>query len=529
MPVFAEWLNANEVRRYPLHDHSTGLDVNGRRVPDNIIVDARIWVPKSLGRVVFVSSIGITSGLVTATFLAASGSPFLQDDTASSSSGPGGFVPLAVVRVARPVTRFVNVAVEALSPGVGGWVAFGEGAVSIEQGNWRFDGPEAAQLNERAVQAYDDAAVSGLGKAGTGASIGGLVRLRGEPGILRTFKATRTIEGMEREVAVIAMDLSENKVTRLQEFSGVCGRRPQAGTCSKPALERINNVEPDVAGNVELVFEGDAVVGDIGRGMIVDFPVGLAEQCPTDIDDNVDFPPPGGPPSPIESSTSPEPPEPPIPGSSSSGSLDSEYCEDFEDDVADELDVVQGSFAIEEVAGRSKRYISASGLVTPQFATDVFRQLDADVEAYIVKATIRPLGAEGNGFVIAGYRNSNSFLFAGISLRDGGKFFIGRKVFSGGAWPNGLGQGFVFDLDFAPAFPTPLTDYRVSLLIKNASLASLRVRWNDGTADREQTQPVSLTSFNEVGQGGLGVVGAETEFDDFGINCQGSSSSGFGI
>jgi len=519
MLVFSEWLNANEVRRYPLHDRASG------ELPDNILVDARLWVPKSAGHAVFVSSVGITSGLVTITFLAAPSSPFVLGTGASTP-----FSPLAVVRVSRPVTKFVNVAVEALYPGVGGWVAFGEGAATLEEGFWRFSSPAEAQLNERCVTLYDDAAVSGISKAGVSQVLGGLITLRGESGVLKTYKATREIEGTDHEVAVVAMDLSEDRVSRLQNYTGTCGGRPHVNTCRKRVITRINNVEPDDDGNIELVFEGEMTVGDVQRGMVVDFPTGLDDVCPEAVDDEVPYPPPGGPPSP----TPPTPPPDPSGSSacsSSDPSLSPGYCEDFESGTAEEMEVIEdtASFTVLDVTGRGKRYVSGTSL-TGQTSVNVFRDLDAN-DQYTVEGIIRPRNADGNGFLVAGFKNTNSFMFAGITLRDGGRFFVGRKVYSGGNWPNGLGQGYTFHLDWAPNWDTPEeTDYRVTFAIYSEDLAEVKVAWNDGTTDREQTQLVVLPSqFNAEGRAGLGVVGSKTEFDEYGINCDeypSSSSSG---
>jgi len=518
MLVFSEWLNANEVRRYPLHDSASG------ELQDNILVDARLWVPKSAGRVVYVSSVGITSGLVTLTFLAAADSPFLD-----GTGTPVSFTPLAVVRASRPVTRFVNMAVEALYPGVGGWIALGEGAVEIESLNARFTGPAETQLNERCVNVYDDAAVSSVGKENVAEGLTGLITLRGEAGVLKTFKATRTVEGVDREVAVVAMDLGDNKVSRLQDFSGVCGGRPQANTCRKRVVERINTVTPDDDGNIDLVFEGDMTVGDVQRGLIVDFPVGLDDVCPESISNEIPFPVPGGPPSPT-------PPEPPPEPSGSSGQSDSSeglpsgYCEDFEDGVAEELDNFVGSFTIEDVPGRTKRYVSAADDTGQQLATNYLRQFNTEEgETYTVVSIIRPRSVDGKSFLIAGFKNDNLFTFAGITLENGGSFFVGNKS---GETGGSFGSGYRPYLEFAPEWDTPPdTDYQVTFAIYSSDIAEMKVAWNDGIADREQTQLVVLASFQEKGRPGLGVLNSETEFDDFGVNCEefpssSSSSSG---
>ena len=94
--VFPGWSNANEQRGYPLHDLATKQSPDGTKLPSDILADANIMVPESAGKFVFVSSVSITPGLVSVTFLATDTDPF-----SPGSTPPSTFVPLAAISVSR--------------------------------------------------------------------------------------------------------------------------------------------------------------------------------------------------------------------------------------------------------------------------------------------------------------------------------------------------------------------------------------------------------------------------------------------
>jgi hypothetical protein len=518
--VFTEWLNGNESRSYPVHDSASRQAVDGTLLPNNLIVDANIWLPRSAGRFIYISSVGRTSGLFTLTLLASNYSPFCP----GSSSSSAGFIPLAVLRVSHPIVRFKNYAIEALYPGVGGWIALGGGALETEQLFQRFDGPEATQLGSRSVRAYVDAPVTSLGK--TGIALTGLIRLRGQAGVTKTYKATRNIDSVDREVAVVALDRATQGVAQLEAFAGACGGRPHVNTCNERVITQINDVLPDDDGDIQLVIE-NVVVGDIGDGMVLDPDTSLSEVCSTLNPPHIPHDIFGPEPSPSSSSSGPSSSLSSLSSSSSSG-LPAYYCEDFEDGQAHEMTVEKGAFSIENTP-RSKRYVSTAGDLLDQFSIDRYRRLLVD-DAPTFHAIIRPLTASlGEGHLIYAFQHANSFLFAGVSLRThsaypNGRFFIGRKIASGGAWPSGLGLGYVFDISYNPGVPLQITDYEFTVRpfrIGPNYFTDLTVEWVGGLVTDTFVHPMPILD----GFAGLGVVGSETEFDDFGINCPLYSSS----
>lgn len=540
MIVFQEWMNANEQRNYPLHTLATRMDKNGKELPNDAIVDGQLWLPRSAGRLAYISSFGLTSKLVTLTILATDDNPFCPISSTSAQ-----FVPLAVLSVVRPIVRYKPYQVTPLYPGVGGWFAFGGRCELDEPLTLLFDEPEATILTDRAVRAYNDVPVLSLGKEGSATELTGLVRLKGEAGAVITRKEQRIIGGSVKDVAVIALDLTTNGVETLQDLAGTCGHRPQARNCNKAPIVSINDVLPDDVGNIDIEFEGDAVVGDVQEGMILDYPVSLAEVCPP-IDPNRLFIEPPGPTSssstPSESSSSVSSEQP-----SSSESASPFYCEDFEAVGAPEeltqrkpelLPPYVFGFTIQNV-GAGKRYVSQPGLPgAEQFSIDLHRKLNPSTP-YRISGILYPRTvATGEGHLIYAYKTDINFLFAGLTLKPvydpsgiyypDGAFFVGRRLATGSS---SLGSFYNFFTGsvFAPPFPLIQTDYRLTVEVSQIGinyLTRIYAQWCDPVhgeqlLDETFVHPIAIPS----GYAGLGVINSETEFDRFGIDCPDYESS----
>jgi len=267
--VFTEWLNANENRKYPLHDEAGAVGL-----PNDILADANIWIPRSAGACVFLSSVSITNSLITMTFAAASENPICGSPSPS-------FVPVAVLNVKKPAVRFKNYALVPYIDGAGGWVALGKGATEADGPLFlSFPNPKDGLLADRAVRAYPSIPVRTLGKEGITPPLQGLIRLAGVDGSTFTKGAVLDIGGKKQLVGLIGLDTTENGVAKLQEFAGPCGHRPQSQTCNKTPIVSINGVTPDCEGNIDIAFTGLPVIGDTGDGLLFDSPLGLNEACP---------------------------------------------------------------------------------------------------------------------------------------------------------------------------------------------------------------------------------------------------------
>lgn len=552
--VFQEWLNANEGRAYPINDRASRLDKNAKLLPNNIIADANIWLPKSAGRSVYLASVGLSPNLVSLTFAA---TDFTFCEGASSSSGTPSFVPLAVLSLTKPITRFKNYPLQAIYPGAGGWVAFGSGALSDLSIQLLFDNPEMTLMLDRCVRAFNDIPVLSISKLNLVNKLTGLVRLKGQAGVTRTFKTQRLIQGVERDVAAIGLDLSVNKVATLQEFAGECGHRPQNGDCNKAPLTEINGVKPDGNGNINIRFVGDAVPGGGDGAIVIDFPLGLANAC---IDQGFKLYLEGCPPEePSSSSSSSQNESDPddvgsssLSGPSSSSTSDEPnpcfgncYCETFENGYG-EMAVVEGPMPLVLSEGTT-RLATPPGIVGPVYANATLRPqtLSEIGEFFVLKTKMKPTDAQnGEGHFIFSWRNPNNFFFAGLTLKPSssalypypnGSFFVGKKVLSTLNWPAALGQGYNFLAGARFNAPVALipTDYDMTLIVTKISASLIEIRlmvdyviggtpysFDSGSSIIVPESVAGQPFFNLRGNVGVGGIYApNTQFDLFGINC----------
>lgn len=542
--IFTEWLNANENRAYPLHDNA-GRRAGTSLLPNDLLADCQIWLPRSLGRYVCLSSASVSPKLVTLTFVASQEHP-------QCGSPDGSFTPIAVLSLLRPVVRFKPYALRPLAPGVGGWINLGNGANGANL-TALFENLSEGLLCDRTVRSYPDLPVSSIGKTGISPPLQGLVGLRGSLGKVVVSNGTRVIGGITRKVILIGLDLSSSPTATLLDYAGACGHRPSAATCNKPALTEINQVKPDCNGNIDLVFLGDVVVGDAGDGLILDNPVGMAQVCvpkPYKVIDNNDCSSSSSAtPPPESSSSSPSPP----PESSSSG-LAGPYCEDFTGPHT-ELTDKSGTFTLQTIKRFQPPYeltlkrLVSSGTVQEEFTLDMLRIPDV-AAGYNLRALIRPRSGHFEGHVIFGYvppsggGPSKNFFFGGVMLSHPsypfGCFFLGRRVNSAVPGADSLslgdpGSNYVF-LDSGSVYAVPEslrlreTDYNFILNIEKVGgfvVVYWSIFWKTDTG-LQFVGPLSYaipiipsiwTANNSRGYAGLGTLGTLAEFDNFGINC----------
>lgn len=557
--IFADWMNSNELRNYPLHDSATKESVDGTTLPDGIIADMSIMLPESAGRFAYISSAAVTPGLVSLTLLATDVDPLRpESESSSSSSSPSeSLVPIASITVAKPVTIYRHYAIEALYPGVAGWVAFGRDVEEVNAG-YRFLTPLDGLLCSKAVRAYRDLPVSSIGKTGRLVELTGLVELRAG-GDLVINKAVRTINGRRREVVAVGLNLTETPEDILRKYAGECGQRPEDRTCAqgRPFVS-INGVLPDCEGNIDIEFRGLGVtqVG-VPNGQAIDLPVGLDDVCdefdparfdPDDLCCDESSSSSESSESSESSSSSSPAPEPPTP-------VPTEYFDDFSDPVktlGDETHEgamlpVQGIWYIDDVplseaiVGRSRLHSTDSA--DPSFI--IHRQIVRQAAAgYWAFSTIRPISDAANGYVIFGYKGPDDFWYAGFSVNlvdaPYGYLFVGHKTGDLGSalddWPRGLEFGHQFDAAGDPnifvdkaIFPGSLEGIDVRTEVKVTPIPGSELRlvhvdwfWNrSGQGIVNPTTPFNTcefeTGFDLDGHLGMGVAACETHFDNFAI------------
>jgi hypothetical protein len=551
--VFVDWLNANEQRNYPLHDRADRTAIDGRMLPNDILVDAHIWLPRTAGRKVFVSSAGVSPSLITLTFSAAPSDPFC-----GTAVPPFAFTPLAVLRVSRPHIAFKNYDLEPLYPGVGGWVALGS-CDNLDGFSMSFQGPANTVLIDRTVHAFNDIPVVSAGKAGVLPKLTGTVWLKGVEGQTRTFATEKIINGVRRRVAAIGLDKTNELADNLALFAGDCGHRPEAENCLLHPLVEINGLKPDCNGNLNLRFEGDVVVGALDPGgLILDHPVGFSQVCnaipgfsPLPGEDHRDF---------CDFEEPPEPSSSSVPSSSesfssevssSSGPDIPENCEYFAGPVGpftsyNQYTVIRPTppsdpfeWSIELVSG-SYQAATPVGYAGEQYMLNQQRYLTlAPGVLRHLSARVRMLSQQRNALLLFGHAGASiGFYFFGISLLrtiayPNGKFFVGaRGVNEELTDPDKtLGYGYVFDPVLEPSgkiwdpgYELNDTEYFVRLRLSRSSFNTVVeawVDWVDGTGTPRSfysTIPAFIPKPVE-GYPGFGAVSSDTLYNAVGVDC----------
>jgi hypothetical protein len=303
------WYDLNCSRAYPLDDAASAVDDQGIRLPSHFIADLNLKFPSTAGQYVYLSGITVTERLVTLVFLATND---LDDASAC--------VPLAAVTVEKPVTCFRQYAVDALYPGVGGWVVFGHGVDDEPQYSARFSTSQQSLFTRRAVHIYTPLPIPSMGRLNNATALTGLIYLLGGDDI-EIVKECRTIpdaparvgdecddateESVGREcivIRLIAGASSEivNPVANLNvygKYAGDCDNVAESHACGEDEpIQFIGPVQPDCCGNITIKFRGCASISEIveaatldehgslsevasATGVIVDCGLSLVDAC----------------------------------------------------------------------------------------------------------------------------------------------------------------------------------------------------------------------------------------------------------
>jgi hypothetical protein len=277
--VYLDWCNHNEQRSYPLAHSFAGL-------PDNLLVDMSIRIPRSAGTQVYLASAVVSPSLVTLTFVA--------------DNGVGPAVPVGAVRVLRPVVLAQKYPIEPFYPGAGGWVALGSAATTDLPVNV----VEQIPVVPRVQGSYDDLPLRSIGKMNKTKALTGIVELRGQDGVqvlactqdwplagdpdyIENPRYKRLIDGLPRRCIAVRLEASPDQLDNLYDYTGPCQKSPQDDQCGRRLLQTVNGVGPDCDGNLTIEFEGvpnaTLVDGDGNVvGLTIDYPLGLIDVCDPD-------------------------------------------------------------------------------------------------------------------------------------------------------------------------------------------------------------------------------------------------------
>lgn len=243
--ITQNWLNRHSTRRYPLDDNATGLGDDGTKIKDDIIADLHLRWPAVAGQYAFLAGLTVTPTVVTAIFLAC-----------DASYTVGSFTPLAAVTIPQNVVSGRLYNLEALYPGVGGFIAFEDVSEAFTA---RFSTPAQGLLAPRVSRPYAVLPIPSLGKKGRVDALTGLITFVAGTDIEIT-KQTVQLDGSTVDAMVIG--LARPTVPGqgiLSSYIGPCGARPESNNCDRVGIETINGVAPDCDGNIEIAFPGMTV------------------------------------------------------------------------------------------------------------------------------------------------------------------------------------------------------------------------------------------------------------------------------
>lgn len=265
----------NATRPYPIDDAATGESTAGGKLPEDLIVDARLLFPRSLGEALAVSSVRVTRNVVSLTIVAMPNYPVGPGGTDLASPG---FLPVATLSIAQPVRQGNPYPVSALEIGVGGWIVFGPGVGTDFAGS--FPAANAAFFTPRASTPYPTPPVSSLGKFASANPLTGIVSLGAGTDIAITPEQVSIAGVGTRQAAVVSLSPSPARDV-YSYYLGPCSGRPAGGTCDPPGIQSIGGVTPDCSGNLTITITGGATITPYasGGGMAVDYPFGASDAC----------------------------------------------------------------------------------------------------------------------------------------------------------------------------------------------------------------------------------------------------------
>lgn len=274
-PRTQNWYNRNTNRAYPFSD--------GCILPDYLLCDASIRFPRDYGEVAYASAVTITSRLATVVF--------------HSSRSPQAIlnpVPLCSATLvlndtsSNPTSQqrpYTVQKVYPLSPGVVGWVVFGDVATFHPSGSHyqtTIHTLSNALLLPQCARSYPAPPVRSLSKLGVGQRLTGLVTLKAGKDI-RIRAKDLFINGRQRRVIAIGLDPRQSDKNVYSLYTGPCQQRPESGNCDRTPVQALGPAIPDCSGNIEIIWRGglsQKTPPPYPGTIVVQFNQGLSDICP---------------------------------------------------------------------------------------------------------------------------------------------------------------------------------------------------------------------------------------------------------
>jgi len=262
------WQALNELRSYPIEEAASKLSDSGQRLPDDVLVTAKLAFPGGMGARACLSGLTVGPGLVTATFVATNDAFEVPKPLCAIS------VPKSSLIVHHPYH------VQPHATGVAGWVAFGNGVNRIsELTSWRFSDASRVPIIKQQARPYKAMPLPAISRQYGSSKLSGLIGLRGM-GDLVIETGVRTIGGQSRRCIIFRLNRTA-RPTVLADYLGPYGVLPESRTCNFPPIRYINDVEPDAQGNINITADEPLFVIQDEPSSKVElmFPESMTEVC----------------------------------------------------------------------------------------------------------------------------------------------------------------------------------------------------------------------------------------------------------
>lgn len=292
-----QWYGANAQRAYPVAETSSRIDNSGFVLPDNLIVDINLAIPRDFSTEVGISSVTRSPGLISVILAAA------ENESSQFSTF------LTAATLAKPVQPYRQYPLLPLNEEVAGWITFGEAVLSDDLYSARFDLPAQSLLAPSAIKRYARPPLTSVGVLSQ-PGLQGLIGLAGGNDIevaiecrdlpvpalpgqpscdpLVTSRQPAIVIRLRESVDAVSSNLYD-------KYKGPCGSRPESRNCGSPQpIELFGTVAPDCCGNVTIYLEGCAYISQVLSAtaldaeedlVIGDEVVGVQLDCERSFDD----------------------------------------------------------------------------------------------------------------------------------------------------------------------------------------------------------------------------------------------------
>ena len=225
-PGVIQFENANENRSYPFMDDTTVESIDGMVLPDGVITDLHLVIPKGMNA--YLSNVYISDSMISVCIKV-------------SRQNPNIVMALSCTVKSDVLTPYVPYRLEKLtgSEDIGGIITFGVIDIPAVKGSYRFsDG--AISIVDSAVSRYTPAKLRKIIDPRTGESVSGDVEI--------SFPSYVTAKNTEEGIKLTISDTANNILL------SKCDKETADNPCGATPITSINGTRPDDKNRIVLWF-----------------------------------------------------------------------------------------------------------------------------------------------------------------------------------------------------------------------------------------------------------------------------------